>query len=77
MFGVDVVGAPMQVRRLLGYVPQQLSIDGQLTGFENVTLFARLFDVPRANDGPGSWTPCRSSDSTMSAIAWPRRIREA
>ena len=47
VFGVDVVDTPMQVRRLLGYVPQQLSIDGQLTGFENVTLFARLFDVPR------------------------------
>jgi ABC-2 type transport system ATP-binding protein len=35
------------VRRLLGYVPQQLSADGTLTGRENVMLFARLFDVPR------------------------------
>ncbi len=47
VFGTDVARSPMQVRRLLGYVPQQLSIDGQLTGYENVTLFARLFDVPR------------------------------
>ena len=47
VFGTDVVRSPMHVRRLLGYVPQQLSIDGQLTGYENVTLFARLFDVPR------------------------------
>ena len=37
----------MQVRRLLGYVPQQLSIEGALTGRENVSWFARLFDVPR------------------------------
>jgi ABC-2 type transport system ATP-binding protein len=37
----------MHVRRLLGYVPQQLSIDAQLTGWENVWLFSRLFDVPR------------------------------
>ena len=37
----------MEVRRLLGYVPQQLSADGQLTGYENVWLFTRLFDVPR------------------------------
>jgi ABC-2 type transport system ATP-binding protein len=37
----------MAVRRLLGYVPQQLSIEGALTGRENVTWFARLFDVPR------------------------------
>jgi ABC-2 type transport system ATP-binding protein len=37
----------MAVRRLLGYVPQQLSADGALTGYENVWLFARLYDVPR------------------------------
>jgi ABC-2 type transport system ATP-binding protein len=37
----------MAVRRLLGYVPQQLSIEGALTGRENVMWFARLFDVPR------------------------------
>ena len=35
------------MRRLLGYVPQQLSADAALTGRENVMLFARLFDVPR------------------------------
>jgi ABC-2 type transport system ATP-binding protein len=37
----------MRVRQLIGYVPQQLSADGSLTGWENVWLFARLFDVPR------------------------------
>jgi ABC-2 type transport system ATP-binding protein len=35
------------VRRLIGYVPQALSADANLTGVENVELFARLFDVPR------------------------------
>ena len=37
----------MSVRRRLGYVPQQLSLEASLTGRENVTWFARLFDVPR------------------------------
>jgi len=45
--GIDVSRHPMAVRRRLGYVPQQLSADGALTGRENVDLFARLFDVPR------------------------------
>ena len=31
----------------MGYVPQQLSADFDLNGYENVWLFARLFDVPR------------------------------
>jgi ABC-2 type transport system ATP-binding protein len=47
VFGLDTRRWTMRVRRLIGYVPQQLSIDGQLTGYENVWLFARLFDVPR------------------------------
>jgi ABC-2 type transport system ATP-binding protein len=47
VFGLDVSSSPMQARRLIGYVPQQLSADGQLTGRENVSMFARLFDVPR------------------------------
>jgi ABC-2 type transport system ATP-binding protein len=48
VFGYDVSRSPMAVRRLLGYVPQQLSIEAALTGRENVTWFARLFDVPRS-----------------------------
>ncbi|HVN11619.1 MAG TPA: ATP-binding cassette domain-containing protein [Kineosporiaceae bacterium] len=48
VFGLDTRRQPMPVRRLLGYVPQQLSVEGGLTGRENVALFARLFDVPRS-----------------------------
>jgi ABC-2 type transport system ATP-binding protein len=48
VFGTDVTREPMTVRRRLGYVPQQLSIEGALTGRENVSWFARLFDVPRS-----------------------------
>jgi ABC-2 type transport system ATP-binding protein len=47
VLGRDVSRSPMAVRRLLGYVPQQLSIEAALTGRENVMWFARLFDVPR------------------------------
>jgi ABC-2 type transport system ATP-binding protein len=45
--GYDVRHSQMAIRRLLGYVPQQLSIEAALTGRENVAWFARLFDVPR------------------------------
>ncbi|MFF4120059.1 ABC transporter ATP-binding protein [Streptomyces sp. NPDC001714] len=47
VFGHDTGRERMAVRRLLGYVPQQLSADSGLTGRENVELFARVFDVPR------------------------------
>ena len=48
VFGIDAAAHPMRVRRVIGYVPQMLSADANLTGLENVELFARLFDVPRA-----------------------------
>jgi ABC-2 type transport system ATP-binding protein len=47
VFGHDPARERMAVRRLLGYVPQQLSADASLTGRENVALFARVFDVSR------------------------------
>ena len=45
--GHDVVREAQDVRRLIGYVPQALSADGELTGYENLLDFARLFGVPR------------------------------
>jgi ABC-2 type transport system ATP-binding protein len=49
--GFDVTTQPAQVRRRIGYVPQLLSADGQLTGYENLLLSARLYGIPRAVRG--------------------------
>jgi ABC-2 type transport system ATP-binding protein len=47
--GCDIVHDAAKVRRLIGYVPQMLSSDGGLTGYENLLVFAKLYDVPRAD----------------------------
>ncbi len=44
--GYDVTLTPTAVRRLIGYVPQALSADGDLTGYENLLIFAKLYDIP-------------------------------
>lgn len=31
---------------LIGYVPQALSADSTLTGYENLLIFAKLYDIP-------------------------------
>ncbi len=46
--GLDVVRQAGSVRRIIGYVPQMLSADGTLTGYENLLIFAKLYDLPRA-----------------------------
>jgi ABC-2 type transport system ATP-binding protein len=45
--GFDVATAPQQVRKHIGYVPQLLSSDRELTGYENLLLSARLYLIPR------------------------------
>jgi ABC-2 type transport system ATP-binding protein len=45
--GYDIVRESADVRRHIGYVPQLLSADGSLTGYENMLLSARLYSVPR------------------------------
>jgi ABC-2 type transport system ATP-binding protein len=46
--GYDIVRQQANVRRVIGYVPQALSADGALTGNENLLIFAKLYEVPRA-----------------------------
>jgi ABC-2 type transport system ATP-binding protein len=43
--GHDIVRSPAAVRRSIGYVPQLVSADGGLTGYENLNLSARLYGV--------------------------------
>jgi ABC-2 type transport system ATP-binding protein len=46
--GFDIVSHAAQVRRVIGYMPQLVSADGALTGYENLLIFAKLYDIPRA-----------------------------
>jgi ABC-2 type transport system ATP-binding protein len=45
--GFDIRHDAGKVRRVIGYVPQMISADGNLTGYENLLIFAKLYDIPR------------------------------
>jgi len=45
--GYDILRHAQNVRRVIGYVPQLLSADGSLTGYENLLIFAKLYNLPR------------------------------
>ena len=44
--GFSINTQPVGVRRAIGYVPQAVSVDGSLTGYENLLIFAKLYDIP-------------------------------
>ena len=45
--GFDIIKYPAEIRGRIGYVPQLLSADGALTGYENLLLSAKLYGLPR------------------------------
>lgn len=45
--GLDLTHHPSEIRRAIGYVPQSLSADGSLTGYENLLIFSKLYDISR------------------------------
>jgi ABC-2 type transport system ATP-binding protein len=46
--GFEVTSRASSVRRVIGYVPQLISADGTLTGYENLLVFAKLYELPAA-----------------------------
>ncbi|MCP8304913.1 MAG: ATP-binding cassette domain-containing protein [archaeon] len=47
IFGMDVVKDANKVRNVIGLVPQDLTVDEDLTGMENMELQASLYHVPK------------------------------
>lgn len=45
--GFDVVKEPDEVRRRIGFVPQDISVDDDLTARENLELHAKLYHMPK------------------------------
>ena len=46
--GYSIIEQPTQVRQSIGYVPQLISADGELTGYENLMLSAKLYGLSHA-----------------------------
>lgn len=46
--GYNIIEEPAKVRQSIGYVPQLLSADGELTGYENLLLSSKLYCLPKA-----------------------------
>ena len=45
--GFDIKKHSLEVRKVIGVVPQDLTTDEDLTGFENLMMVSRFYDVPK------------------------------
>jgi ABC-2 type transport system ATP-binding protein len=46
IFGLDVVREGAHVRRIVGYVPQEMSVWTDISGYENLLIYAKIYGVP-------------------------------
>jgi len=45
LFGINVSKHAEKVREMAGYVPQDISVDGELSGYENLLMYAKLYGL--------------------------------
>ena len=46
IFGFDVVKKDGEVRKRISYVPQETSVWTDISGFENLLIYAKIYEVP-------------------------------
>ncbi|MGA0262019.1 MAG: ATP-binding cassette domain-containing protein, partial [Ilumatobacteraceae bacterium] len=48
LFDLDPATSGKEIRARMGVVPQQDNLDSELTVFDNLVVYGRYFDIPRA-----------------------------
>ncbi len=48
IFGKDVIRHGKKIRKRIGYLPEEIGFYDQLSAYENLDFFARLFGIPKA-----------------------------
>jgi ABC-2 type transport system ATP-binding protein len=46
IFGLDVVKKGAEVRKVMNYVPQEMSVWTDVSGFENLLIYAKIYGIP-------------------------------
>ncbi len=46
VFGFDVARRSSEVRRLIGYIPQEMSVWTDITGYENLLIYSKIYGTP-------------------------------
>ena len=55
VFGMSVTEHPSRIKSRLGVMPQDDNLDPDLSVIENLTVYARYFDVPVRKSLPAAW----------------------
>ena len=59
-FGHDVVRSGAEVRKIIGYVPQETSVWADISGFENLLIYSKIYGVPSSQRKKSIWDALQS-----------------
>jgi ABC-2 type transport system ATP-binding protein len=59
-FGLDVVRSGAEVRKIIGYVPQETSVWADISGFENLLIYSKIYGVPSSQRKKSIWDALQS-----------------
>lgn len=46
IFGLDVESKSSEIRKLIGYVPQEMSVWTDISGYENLLIYSKIYRIP-------------------------------
>jgi ABC-2 type transport system ATP-binding protein len=46
VFGLDVVHEDAEVRKFISYIPQEMSVWTDISGYENLLIYAKIYGIP-------------------------------
>jgi ABC-2 type transport system ATP-binding protein len=49
VFGLDVTKKASEVRGLIGYIPQEMSVWTDITGYENLLIYSKIYGIPSSD----------------------------
>jgi ABC-2 type transport system ATP-binding protein len=49
IFGLDVVRGDSEIRKIISYVPQEMSVWTDISGFENILIYAKIYGLPSSD----------------------------
>ncbi len=58
--GYDVVQNDSEVRRIIGYVPQETSVWADISGYENLLIYSKIYSVPPSKRKEAIWDALQS-----------------